>query len=98
MAEKVSELSIENKKDKNVVHEQAPESIETLDEKDAENDIEAEISGEDDDEDEGWITPSNIKAKTKAMNGDVPLGDQFVKVACMTTDFAMQVRKTALLN
>lgn len=43
------------------------------------------------DDDDEWITPSNLQDKRKAMmgvnNNDEP---QFVKVACMTTDFAMQ--------
>ncbi|XP_059078626.1 RNA-binding protein NOB1-like [Tigriopus californicus] len=86
VAEKVSELSI-----KNDTNENSLKSQETLDNENG-NEVEAdsESQEEDDDEDEGWITPSNIKAKTKAMNGALPGGDQFVKVACMTTDFAMQ--------
>ena len=54
----------------------------------------------DDDDDEGWITPSNVARKKKAhqarmlgaaapKDGEEP---KTLPVACMTTDFAMQVR------
>lgn len=52
---------------------------------------------EDDDEDnkedsEGWITPSNLKAARRAMGvSDRQEQKKEVKVACLTTDFAMQV-------
>ncbi|KAF5286359.1 hypothetical protein FQR65_LT12653 [Abscondita terminalis] len=43
----------------------------------------------DDDNDIGWITPSNIVKAKKLINTET--AEQiFVKVACMTTDFAMQ--------
>ncbi|XP_044592719.1 RNA-binding protein NOB1 isoform X3 [Cotesia glomerata] len=45
---------------------------------------------EDEDSDEaGWITPSNIVKAKKMMDADT-LSEESVKVACMTTDFAMQ--------
>ena len=46
-----------------------------------------------DDDDDSWITPSNFKEKQKQMLGGKNDNEkpQFVKVACMTTDFAMQV-------
>jgi len=44
---------------------------------------------ENEDEDEGWITPSNLKEKKATMQGDRTEVVK-VKVACMTTDFAMQ--------
>eukprot|EP00095_Tigriopus_kingsejongensis_P006982 maker-scaffold641_size121017-snap-gene-0.22 protein:Tk06982 transcript:maker-scaffold641_size121017-snap-gene-0.22-mRNA-1 annotation:"rna-binding protein nob1" len=47
------------------------------------------LEGEEDD-DEGWITPSNIKAKTQAMMESSVPDEEFVSVACLTTDFAMQ--------
>ena len=46
--------------------------------------------GEDDDDDDGWITPSNLRAATQAM-GEVSTETSSVDVACITTDFAMQV-------
>ena len=53
---------------------------------------EGEVDEEDDD-DEGWITPSNIKEKRREIDGRSAEEDEqkHVKVACMTTDFAMQV-------
>lgn len=45
--------------------------------------------GEDDDgDDDGWITPGNLKEKKAAMAGRAE--NERVVVACMTTDFAMQ--------
>lgn len=54
----------------------------------------AEDITDDDDDEEGWITPSNIKEKKRMMNGNQCDEVQHVKVACMTSDFAMQVRIT----
>jgi len=43
------------------------------------------------DEDDGWITPGNVKHKKKEFSGGIPPAqDKKVMVACMTTDFAMQ--------
>lgn len=42
-----------------------------------------------DDDNEGWITPSNISNVKKNFGGDV-LEEAEVEVACITTDFAMQ--------
>lgn len=51
---------------------------------------EEEQEDEDDDDGGGWITPSNIKqVQLDVGNGEAPAD---VKVGCMTTDFAMQVR------
>lgn len=53
---------------------------------------------ESDNDDEGWITPSNIKSAKKNYSSDV-LEDKEVEVACITTDFAMQnVLKQMNLN
>ena len=54
---------------------------------------EEEEVDEEDDDDEGWITPSNIKEKRREIDGRSAEEDEqkHVKVACMTTDFAMQV-------
>ncbi|XP_034230865.1 RNA-binding protein NOB1 [Thrips palmi] len=47
-------------------------------------------SEEDTDDDGGaWITPSNLSRAKKQMNADVE-EEKSVKVACITTDFAMQ--------
>ena len=54
---------------------------------------EEEADEDEDDDDEGWITPSNIKEKRREIDGRSAEEDEqkHVKVACMTTDFAMQV-------
>ena len=56
---------------------------------------EEEEADEEDDDDEGWITPSNIKEKRREIDGRSAEEDEqkHVKVAYMTTDFAMQVRR-----
>lgn len=52
---------------------------------------EEEVSECSEDDDEGWITPSNVVEKKKQFNGDVEgQVETKVRVACMTTDFAMQ--------
>lgn len=53
---------------------------------------EEEEDSEDDEDEEGWITPGNVDEMNQMMTGSVP-GDvqEMCKVACLTTDFAMQV-------
>jgi len=55
---------------------------------------EEEEEDEEDDNDDGWITASNIKEKRREIEGRSAEGEEdeqkHVKVACMTTDFAMQ--------
>ena len=48
---------------------------------------------EDEEEDEGgWINPSNLQQKRRDMQGfDDDLVTKEVEVACLTTDYAMQV-------
>jgi rRNA maturation endonuclease Nob1 len=46
-------------------------------------------ASEDEDNDPGWITPQNIALKKQEVNSEVD--DKPVKVACITSDFAMQV-------
>ena len=55
--------------------------------------VEEEEDDEEDD-DEGWITASNIREKRREIDGRTAEdeGQKHVRVACMTTDFAMQVR------
>jgi len=55
---------------------------------DSDSDKENDASGDDDD---GWITPGNVKTKKAVFNGtEEGKAPQKVMVACMTTDFAMQ--------
>ena len=54
--------------------------------------------GDNDDDDMGdWITPSNIAQVKQKMgvNDDVRIEHEEIKCACLTTDFAMQVRKAS---
>lgn len=53
-----------------------------------ENDINSNESGYEDDDD-GWITPTNLQKAKKQMNEDL-VEDKPAVVACITTDFAMQ--------
>jgi len=55
---------------------------------DSDSDKENDASGDDED---GWITPGNVKTKKAVYNGtEEGKAPQKVMVACMTTDFAMQ--------
>jgi len=55
---------------------------------DSDSDKENDASGDDED---GWITPGNVKTKKAVFNGtEEGKAPQKVMVACMTTDFAMQ--------
>ena len=60
----------------------------------------ADEGEEEDDDDEGWITATNIKEKRREIEGGTGEKEEqkHVKVACMTTDFAMQGRKNNGLN
>ena len=50
------------------------------------------------DDEEGWITPSNVKTFLKSINSELT-EDKHVQVACITKDFAMQnVLKQMNLN
>lgn len=50
------------------------------------------------DDDSGWITPANVKIAKKQLNSELVV-EKTVKVACITTDFAMQnVLKQMNLN
>jgi hypothetical protein len=48
-----------------------------------------DCASEDEDDDFGWITPENIALKKQEVNSKV--NDKPMKVACITSDFAMQV-------
>lgn len=61
-------------------------------------DEESEDEDEDDDE-EGWITPDNIgKIKEDALLKDGQLSLVSTVVACITTDFAMQVMQSSVAS
>ncbi len=67
------------------------------DSEDKENEPEDEEEDEDEEDDGGgWITPSNIKqVKMDSADWTAPAE---VKVGCLTTDFAMQVRDASYLS
>jgi len=46
---------------------------------------------DDDDDDEGWITPGNVEAMKKATVALTESESADLPVACITTDYAMQV-------
>lgn len=52
-----------------------------------------EEESDDDDEEEGWITPENLKEVYEEMGGVVDEMPQSLATGCITTDFAMQVRR-----
>ncbi len=67
----------------------------SMDDSDKENGDENDEYDDDDyddgDDDDGWITPGNVKEKRAAMAGrGEEEAETRVRVACMTTDFAMQ--------
>ncbi|KAG8034158.1 hypothetical protein G9C98_001242 [Cotesia typhae] len=66
----------------------APVENQSAEDDDSNDDDKDEDEDEDSDE-AGWITPSNIVKAKKMMDADT-LSEEPVKVACMTTDFAMQ--------
>lgn len=51
---------------------------------------------EDEDDEGGWITPSNIRQLKMDSANWTASAD--VKVGCLTTDFAMQVRRQSFLT
>jgi RNA-binding protein NOB1 len=54
--------------------------------------LSSEDDDESDDDEDGWITPSNLRAAKESMvSEDVKTSQGQVEVACLTTDFAMQV-------
>lgn len=59
--------------------------LENLETEDLEDD------SDDDEGDGGWITPSNIKDVKRQMGDNVTREMTHVQVACLTTDFAIQV-------
>lgn len=64
----------------------------------ADQDKEADDSPKDEeDDDEGWIKPSNLeKMKSQVDTDKESIGSKRLKVACMTSDFSMQVHLGSL--
>ena len=69
--------------------EHSDDLIENEEKEEYEEDDE-KISNNDDD-DEGWITPKNIASMKKGISNQSNVNTEPLKVACLTTDFAMQV-------
>ncbi|XP_058066467.1 RNA-binding protein NOB1 [Anopheles bellator] len=65
------------------------QSISTSDDENSTDPEECSEASEEEDNDEGWITPSNIQ-QVKRDYGQDCLEETVSPVACMTTDFAMQ--------
>jgi len=66
----------------------------TGDDDDVDNEANTDNDNEDDDDDdddEGWITPSNIEAMKQATIAVTQSQMEELAVACVTTDYAMQV-------
>ncbi len=84
--------SIELKSIKVIVDESALDFPEEHDVAEGSENEDEEEEEENDDEG-GWITPSNYKSKLKEMEGETEPDDEstHIPVACLTTDFAMQV-------
>ena len=56
----------------------------------SEHEIDDEDVGDDEDDDEGWITPENVAEIKKADIARNQTEIQDLTVACLTTDYAMQ--------
>ncbi len=89
--------TVDDVSDRQQQHQQHVSSDEgvSMDDSDKENgDEEYDDDDEyddDGDDDDGWITPGNVKEKRAAMAGrGEEEAETRVRVACMTTDFAMQ--------
>ena len=72
--------------------------IEITEQIENESDDEEEEEEEDGNDEEGWITPGNIKKVKQDMGYDdeINMQDTNIKCACLTTDFAMQVMNIIL--
>ena len=55
------------------------------------SDDDDDSDSDDNDDDVGWITPSNIEAMKQASVAVAESGGTDLPVACVTTDYAMQV-------
>ena len=89
LAEQVEGLGVEPPPAiKEEICNEEEEVSEFSDDQDDDNDDE-------DDDDDGWITPGNIQDVKHSMNGNLETVQ--LDVACLTTDFAMQVRQDSIL-
>lgn len=52
------------------------------------------VANDGDSDDEGWITPENIRQVCEQMGGAKEVDSDGIAVGCMTTDYAMQVSDT----
>lgn len=89
LTEQVDKVAIEEEKTNEGVSEAATAQEDEEEYSDVESGEEEEEEEEEDDDDDGWITPGNIEQVKHSMNG--VLETVQVDVACITTDFAMQV-------
>ncbi len=87
--------TVDDVRDQQLQHVSSDEGV-SMDDSDKENgdeeyDDDDYDDEENDDDDDGWITPGNVKEKRAAMAGrGEEEAETRVRVACMTTDFAMQ--------
>ena len=63
----------------------------SLGEDGCEDDVPCEGEEEADSDNEGWITPGNLRRVCEEMGGVMEELSQSLAVGCVTTDFAMQV-------
>lgn len=95
-----SDEHYDNEKDLDNILQPITESVveENLSNSDEDEDCAGSNSEAEGDDDVGWITPSNIQKAKKQINSKI-MEEKSVKVACVTTDFAMQnVLKQINLN
>jgi len=98
LKEQIEKLHIDNESEKSDATDNVLVQVENVGEtNDAEDNTESEESSEDDDTD-SWITPDNILA-VKSSYGKESAASESVRVACMSTDYAIQnVLKQINLN
>merc|ERR1719318_556625 len=83
----VSKVMEQVEKNQDIVFDDVMQTDDFGYDSDKENDEEDQSE----DDDDGWITPGNVKTKKAVYAGtDEGKVDKKVTVACMTTDFAMQ--------
>ncbi|EEB08385.1 ribosome biogenesis protein Nob1 [Schizosaccharomyces japonicus yFS275] len=85
--EKLEQLNLSNEKSES---DNSNAAVEPKEQEPSVDQVEEEDEGDDDDE-EGWITPSNLKkVRAREAEADSVAKPVNMKVACITTDFAMQ--------
>lgn len=85
-----------NRQDEALITSDSEKDLDTNGEGDKEN--ESEESDEENDPEEGWITSDNIAEMQKKMGAMVLDKDSTVSVACISTDFSIQVSQNISLN